>query len=128
MTLNTIVHRYSPYPLPASTLATANATTVGAVSQVSQQQVATSQMGQAATQAQTNSQVSAQQATTQGTHSQIPVQQSYSAGHNGSLTMTTNPNAAGMPVYPGLPTLPTMDLSAFQGVDWGSMYGMGMYV
>ena len=25
-------------------------------------------------------------------------------------------------------TLPNVDMSSFQGVDWGSMYGMGMYV
>lgn len=111
----------------------AAATTVGAVSQVSQQQVASSQMGQQSAQQQTNSQqVSAQQAAhaAQAAHAQMSVQQqSYNpAAQNGSLTIATNPNAAGMPVYPGLPTLPNMDMSAFQGVDWGSMYGMGMYV
>lgn len=106
----------------------ANATTVGAVSQVSQQQVASSQMGQTNAQQQNNSQVSAQQAAAQAAHAQMSVQQSYNpAAQNGSL-IATNPNAAGMPVYPGLPTLPNMDMSAFQGVDWGSMYGMGMYV
>lgn len=121
-------NRYSPYPLPASALA-ANATNVGAVSQVSQQQVATSQMGQTTAQQQNNSQVSAQQAAAQASHAQMSVQQPYNhAAQNGSLTIATNPNAAGMQVYPGLPTLPNMDMSAFQGVDWGSMYGMGMYV
>lgn len=86
-------------------------------------------MGQQSAQPQTNSQVSAQQAAAQASHAQMSVQQSYNpAIQNGSLTIATNPNGAGMPVYPGLPTLPNMDMSAFQGVDWGSMYGMGMYV
>ncbi|XP_063697432.1 RNA-binding protein Musashi homolog Rbp6 [Culicoides brevitarsis] len=131
-TFNPALHslRYSPYPIPSSALAAANATTVGTVSQVSQQQVATPQMGQVSTQSQSNQQASATQATAQNAHASIPVQHTYNnpGAQTGSLSMTSNPNAAGIPVYPGLPTLPTMDLSAFQGVDWGSMYGMGMYV
>lgn len=118
--------------MAAQQAAAANATTVGAVSQVPQQQVASSQMGQSTTQPQSNSQVSAAQqaAAAQAAAAQMSVQQSYNpaAAQNGSLTIATNPNAAGMPVYPGLPTLPNVDMSAFQGVDWGSMYGMGMYV
>lgn len=30
-------------------------------------------------------------------------------------------------LYPGLPSFSNVDMTAFQGVDWGSIYGMGMY-
>ncbi|XP_055682839.1 RNA-binding protein Musashi homolog 2 [Lutzomyia longipalpis] len=46
-------------------------------------------------------------------------------------TQTTAALAA-TPVAPGNPyqgySLTNVDMSSFQGVDWGSMYGMGMYV
>lgn len=43
-----------------------------------------------------------------------------------ALAAAQGPNGVGNP-YQGY-SLTNVDMSSFQGVDWGSMYGMGMYV
>lgn len=57
----------------------------------------------------------------------------------GATGATANPNPAPAQAAPALPpqvaaspyqgyNLTNVDMSSFQGVDWGSMYGVGMYV
>ncbi len=44
-------------------------------------------------------------------------------------TLATAPTVGGQnPYHPQGYGLPNVDMSSFQGVDWSSMYGMGMYV
>ena len=59
------------------------------------------------------------------THSQPPQQQQQQ-----QQAMPTGPVATANPYHPaqGYHGLPNVDMSSFQGVDWISMYGMGMYV
>jgi RNA-binding protein Musashi len=108
-------HRYTPYPLPVASLAAAAAaqqqqsptSPAGALAQAQ-----TPQALQAAAQAQAQHQAAAAQ------HHQQQQQQQAAAAAAGQ--------AGGNP-YQGY-SLTNVDMSSFQGVDWGSMYGMGMYV
>lgn len=44
-------------------------------------------------------------------------------------TLATGPAVGTQnPYHPQGYGLPNVDMSSFQGVDWSSMYGMGMYV
>lgn len=54
--------------------------------------------------------------------------QGLSVGSQTNATINA-PGQLGQPaMYAGLPAFPSIDMAAFQGVDWSSMYGMGMYV
>lgn len=59
-------------------------------------------------------------------------QQPQPASHQQSAAAAAAALAAQQPVATGNPyqgySLTNVDMSSFQGVDWGSMYGMGMYV
>lgn len=90
--------RYAPYPIPATAAAAA------AAAAVQQQQPNAAAAAAQPTQASQAAAAAAQQA----------------------LAAPVGAAAAGNP-YQGY-TLTNVDMSSFQGVDWGSMYGMGMYV
>ena len=54
--------------------------------------------------------------------------QGLSVGSQTNSTISA-PGQLGQPaIYTGIPTFPSIDMATFQGVDWSSMYGMGMYV
>lgn len=67
---------------------------------------------------------SATQAQTGHAHAQPPVQATHP--HAALAAQAQAPVAAHNP-YQAY-GLPNVDMSSFQGVDWSSMYGMGMYV
>lgn len=64
---------------------------------------------------------------------QQPQAQQAPASHSQQAAVAATALAAAQPVaaagnpYQGY-SLTNVDMSGFQGVDWGSMYGMGMYV
>jgi RNA-binding protein Musashi len=62
----------------------------------------------------------AQQSPTPPTAALAPAPQAMQAAPNQGAPQAGNP-------YQGY-SLTNVDMSSFQGVDWGSMYGMGMYV
>jgi RNA-binding protein Musashi len=91
-------HRYTPYPMPMAAA----------------QQSPTPQQ-QAMTPQQSAAHAVAMQAAVPQQQQQQQQQMAAAGGAPGS-----NP-------YQGY-SLTNVDMSSFQGVDWGSMYGMGMYV
>lgn len=71
---------------------------------------------------------------------QNPTQQqnAHAHAHAQPPTQATHPHAQALAAQAQAPVaahnpyqaygLPNVDMSSFQGVDWSSMYGMGMYV
>lgn len=101
-------HRYTPYPLPVASLAAAAAA----------QQSPTSPAGAMAPQ--TPQAMQAAHAQAQQQAAQVHAAQAQAAQQQQQGAQAGNP-------YQGY-SLTNVDMSSFQGVDWGSMYGMGMYV
>uniref|UniRef100_A0A182QS26 RRM domain-containing protein n=1 Tax=Anopheles farauti TaxID=69004 RepID=A0A182QS26_9DIPT len=108
--------RYSPYTIPSAAAAAANAAAaVNPLSGVAANQAAQGQPQQVP---HPTSVAGATVATTQAAPQQTS-QQAAAAAQMAAAGLT-NP-------YQGY-SLANVDMSSFQGVDWGSLYGMGMYV
>ncbi|XP_058979279.1 uncharacterized protein LOC101888347 isoform X1 [Musca domestica] len=145
--------RYSPYPIPA-TAAAATALAQAqqqhhqqqqavAVHQHQQQQNAAAAAAQQHTAASNSAAVAAAtQAHNAALHAAAAGTQPASAGHGttavtnplaaaaaqqAALVASTNPLNAATNPYQSY-ALTNVDMSSFQGVDWSSVYGMGMYV
>lgn len=101
-----IICRYAPYPIPAGAAAAHAAAHASHAHAHAAQNAAPPQSAHAHAQPQAQAGHPHQQALAAAT-AQAPV-----AAHNPY-------QAYG---------LPNVDMSSFQGVDWSSMYGMGMYV
>ncbi|XP_037950831.1 RNA-binding protein Musashi homolog Rbp6 isoform X2 [Teleopsis dalmanni] len=133
--------RYAPYPIPASAAA-ATAALAAQAQQQHQHQQATA----AAHQQQHTAAAAAAQQHSAATNSAAAATQAHNAalavaGQQGAPA-ATHPLAAaaaqqaalvGNPLNPAANpyqsyALANVDMSSFQGVDWSSMYGMGMYV
>lgn len=135
--------RYSPYPIPSAAAAhaanaavhasaaaanplTSAAAAAAAVSQHQQhqQQQHAASMQSAAAAAAAAAASAAQPAQAQGAQQQPGAPGA--AAHHQLVPAGLTAAAAGNP-YQGY-SLANVDMSGFQNVDWGSMYGMGMYV
>lgn len=101
MQRNLLIHRYAPYPMPASAGAALHATHAHV--------------------AQSTNAPQAQAANPQQAHHQQ---------HQAALTAAQTGVSAPVATHNPYQTygLPNVDMSSFQNVDWSSMYGMGMYV
>lgn len=111
----THTHRYSPYSIPSAAAAAANAAAgVNPLTSVSANQAAQGQPQQVPH----PTSVAGATVATQGAPQQTS-QQAAAAAQMAAAGLT-NP-------YQGY-SLANVDMSSFQGVDWGSLYGMGMYV
>ncbi|KAL1390243.1 hypothetical protein pipiens_003192 [Culex pipiens pipiens] len=124
--------RYSPYPMPsaaathaanmhASAAAANSLSNAAAVSQQHQQHAASMQSAAAAAAA---AAASAQPAQNQGAPQQ-PAPGTAAHHHAQLMPAGMTAAAAGNP-YQGY-SLANVDMSGFQNVDWGSMYGMGIF-
>lgn len=117
--------RYSPYPMP--TAAAAHAANAAAANASNHQLTSAAVSAQAAVAAAASQQH--QHATSMTGHTAQPPTPAQQQQANPAAThqlMPAHQLAAGNP-YQGY-SLANVDMSSFQGVDWGSMYGMGMYV
>uniref|UniRef100_A0A182M8V4 RRM domain-containing protein n=2 Tax=Cellia TaxID=44534 RepID=A0A182M8V4_9DIPT len=107
--------RYSPYSIPSAAAAAANAAAaVNPLSGVAANQAAQGQPQQVPHPTSVAGATVATQAAPQQTSQQA------AAAAQMAAAGLTNP-------YQGY-SLANVDMSSFQGVDWGSLYGMGMYV
>ncbi|XP_058447651.1 RNA-binding protein Musashi homolog Rbp6 isoform X2 [Malaya genurostris] len=104
--------RYAPYPIPSAAQHAAAA--ASAASQLSNAQAASQAHQHAPSLAGAAGQQAPQQAAATPQQAQAPTHQLVPAG----LTASGNP-------YQGY-SLANVDMSSFQNVDWGSMYGMGI--
>lgn len=104
-TLSASVFRYAPYPMPSGAAAAHSAH-------------AHLTQGPSAAQQQTAHAPQAQQA--------HPHQHQHQHQHQQALAAQASTPVAAHNPYQAY-GLPNVDMSSFQGVDWSSMYGMGMY-